>query len=147
MPVEKKEPHGAAGNESGQGQSGVFPRLCCLRRFSSPSNAMTGHPRSPVRAARDSRLSPRVGNAKFVWQGAAYSGRCSEALARRYKGNVSGDPRQVMWGPEDSERTESMASGRGADVARTRTGVQTFEAQLPGFDCEAQHDRKALATV
>lgn len=35
-----------------------------------------------------------------------------EALARRYKGmNVSGDPRQVMWGPEDSERTESMASG------------------------------------
>lgn len=36
-----------------------------------------------------------------------------EALARRYKRTVSGDPNQVMWGPKDSERTESMASGCG----------------------------------
>lgn len=58
------------------------------------------------------RLTLGRGNARLsVWLVQRIP--ADEALARRYKWRVSGDPRQVMWGPVESERTESMASGCG----------------------------------
>lgn len=73
-----------------------FPGVSCLGRVSSLSNAMTCHPRSPVTivttlaqltgAARDSKV--RKCQCSILWL--ALRVLADEALARRYKGSVSG---------------------------------------------------------
>lgn len=96
-----------------------FPGVSCPRRVSSLSNAMTCHPRSPVTIV--TKLAQLTGAAR---DSKVRKCQCSIlSLALRVlqmrlshvdtKGESLGGPKQVMWGPKDSERTESMASGCG----------------------------------
>lgn len=84
------------------------------------SNAMTCHSRSPVTvvttvaqlasAARDSKT--REIDAKLSgWRCEFWQTMLSPVDTNRTA--PLGIPDQVMWGPQDCERTESMASGRG----------------------------------
>lgn len=68
-----------------------------------------------------------------------------EASAGRYRENVSGDPRQVMWGPEDSQRTESMASGHGRTLSEQGQVCRLLKPCSQVLMIEVQHDGKTLA--